>query len=340
MNDREALLRAICENPEDDTPRLVFADWLQEHGEEERAEFIRLQIELAGLPEGQKKQKRQVRETELLAAHSNEWSEPLKPYFAYYYRGIYARGYAPPVVFRRGFVETLAMDVETFVARGSEAFALSPIRGLRVQDAQSLDDLAKSKDLLRLNGLDFCGTVLSSEASDAPVLFRSKYLANLTSLVARGIDDNGHLDADGLKAIAGSKHLAKLVRIDVGSNWMFGTHQHPPRALACRKALYALGANKPELRELRMRAIGLSDGDLYGLLGQEWMSQLRVLDLRLNGFGDDGCRALCESRHLVNLEHLDLTGSEYYDPEANREVPLGAAVRRLLKKRFGKRVFL
>ena len=47
MTEREALLKAVCENPDDDTPRLVFADWLQEHGEEERAEFIRLQIALA-----------------------------------------------------------------------------------------------------------------------------------------------------------------------------------------------------------------------------------------------------------------------------------------------------
>jgi uncharacterized protein (TIGR02996 family) len=47
MNEREAFLLAICENPDDDTPRLVFADWLQEHGDEARAEFIRVQIELA-----------------------------------------------------------------------------------------------------------------------------------------------------------------------------------------------------------------------------------------------------------------------------------------------------
>jgi uncharacterized protein (TIGR02996 family) len=47
MSERDALLKAVCENPDDDTPRLVFADWLQENGEEERAEFIRLQIEVA-----------------------------------------------------------------------------------------------------------------------------------------------------------------------------------------------------------------------------------------------------------------------------------------------------
>ena len=52
MNEREALLKAVCENPDDDTPRLVFADWLQENGEEERAEFIRVQIEVLAPPSG------------------------------------------------------------------------------------------------------------------------------------------------------------------------------------------------------------------------------------------------------------------------------------------------
>jgi uncharacterized protein (TIGR02996 family) len=33
-----------------DALRLVFADWLEDHGELERAEFIRVQIELAKLP--------------------------------------------------------------------------------------------------------------------------------------------------------------------------------------------------------------------------------------------------------------------------------------------------
>jgi uncharacterized protein (TIGR02996 family) len=32
MNEEAAFLRAICENPDDDTPRLVFADWLTEQG--------------------------------------------------------------------------------------------------------------------------------------------------------------------------------------------------------------------------------------------------------------------------------------------------------------------
>lgn len=42
-SDRDSLLRAVLVNPGDDLPRLVMADWLEEHGEGERAEFIRLQ---------------------------------------------------------------------------------------------------------------------------------------------------------------------------------------------------------------------------------------------------------------------------------------------------------
>lgn len=46
MSDRDAFIRAIAANLYDDTPRLAFADWLDEHGEHDRAEFIRVQCEL------------------------------------------------------------------------------------------------------------------------------------------------------------------------------------------------------------------------------------------------------------------------------------------------------
>lgn len=45
----EKLLRAILERPEDDTPRLVYADWLVDNGQPERGEFVRVQLELAKL---------------------------------------------------------------------------------------------------------------------------------------------------------------------------------------------------------------------------------------------------------------------------------------------------
>lgn len=51
MSDEAALLAAIIAHPDEDTHRLVYADWLQENGREDRAEFIRVQVELASLPE-------------------------------------------------------------------------------------------------------------------------------------------------------------------------------------------------------------------------------------------------------------------------------------------------
>jgi uncharacterized protein (TIGR02996 family) len=47
MTDHAPFLHAICARPEDDGPRLIYADWLDENGECERAEFIRVQCELA-----------------------------------------------------------------------------------------------------------------------------------------------------------------------------------------------------------------------------------------------------------------------------------------------------
>lgn len=49
LSQHEAFLRAIFDAPDDDTPRLVYADFLQENGEEDRAEFIRVQCELAAI---------------------------------------------------------------------------------------------------------------------------------------------------------------------------------------------------------------------------------------------------------------------------------------------------
>ena len=59
MNDHDALLRALVENPDEDTPRLVYADWLDEHADtlpvpaavRAHAQFIRDDIALSRLDE-------------------------------------------------------------------------------------------------------------------------------------------------------------------------------------------------------------------------------------------------------------------------------------------------
>src|SRR5262245_53611857 len=80
MSDEAALLAAIRTNPEEDTPRLAYADWLDEQGGElntAHAEFIRIQIELDRAeprrtepPEHKEKEKRS---RELFWKHYREW---------------------------------------------------------------------------------------------------------------------------------------------------------------------------------------------------------------------------------------------------------------------------
>jgi uncharacterized protein (TIGR02996 family) len=50
MTDRAAFVAAIEADPDSDLPRLAWADWLDDHGEPERAELIRVQCELARHP--------------------------------------------------------------------------------------------------------------------------------------------------------------------------------------------------------------------------------------------------------------------------------------------------
>jgi uncharacterized protein (TIGR02996 family) len=73
MTDASALLAAVRADPADDAPRLVYADWLDEHGQPERAEFIRVQCELARRDDPALRR----REAELVAAHHDNLAGPL-----------------------------------------------------------------------------------------------------------------------------------------------------------------------------------------------------------------------------------------------------------------------
>src|SRR5262245_28679842 len=48
--DQLALLWAVIEAPADDAPRLVYADWLEEHGDPTQAEYIRAAVEMERWP--------------------------------------------------------------------------------------------------------------------------------------------------------------------------------------------------------------------------------------------------------------------------------------------------
>lgn len=50
MSEEEGFIRAIQESPQDDSLRLVYADWLEEHGDAQRAEYLRLEHQFSHVP--------------------------------------------------------------------------------------------------------------------------------------------------------------------------------------------------------------------------------------------------------------------------------------------------
>src|SRR5262245_64243242 len=100
MTHDDAFLQAVVENPDDDAPRLMYADWLEERGDP-RGEFIRVQVALARSAEDDERRPEwTAREKVLLDLYKSEWTAPL-------------RGLAVACWFRRGFVDEVTLDAPT-----------------------------------------------------------------------------------------------------------------------------------------------------------------------------------------------------------------------------------
>jgi uncharacterized protein (TIGR02996 family) len=159
MSDREAFVSAIAANPADDLPRLVFADWLDEHGDPERAEFIRTQIRWRYASDDAEKTHLDRRAGELLREHWMRWFAPLllalDPFADLARRYRYAGNIHPamlaeiaPVFALRdktpvthayvshGFLSLLGVDVSHWANGASlaEAFRYEPVRVLQCRD--------------------------------------------------------------------------------------------------------------------------------------------------------------------------------------------------------------
>src|SRR4051812_38507679 len=79
MTDRDALLAAVLAEPDEDTPRLVYADWLDENGQPERAAFIRDQIEaMRAEPHSKRANAAAMRAGEILKRQRGAWDRTIK----------------------------------------------------------------------------------------------------------------------------------------------------------------------------------------------------------------------------------------------------------------------
>jgi len=140
MDEMIPFLRMIAENPDDDAPRLVFSDWLDEHEHHEHAEFIRLQIELArmdpsdaGYPEKTAKMRRCGMFTR----------KGKLPFFDYFPTS------KCKIAFHQGFIESI--DTADAAKIDTSGFDLIPLQALRTNDKL----IDKFKQFTQLKWLEY-----------------------------------------------------------------------------------------------------------------------------------------------------------------------------------------
>src|SRR3954471_11402384 len=161
-----AFLAAIRDRPDDDLPRLVYADYLDERGDP-RGEFIRLQIERARLPaDDPRRYNLLAREQELLRLHEEEWLGPLAEIVSSH-------------EFRRGLITRVLVMTEAFVADADTLFAWAPIHEVKLRGAEGwVKTLAEMPHLQWLTALELDYDHL--EPAEARLLVGSPHLARLT----------------------------------------------------------------------------------------------------------------------------------------------------------------
>jgi uncharacterized protein (TIGR02996 family) len=204
MTPDDAFLADIVANPDDDAPRLVYADWLDDHGQPDRAAFVRVQIELARLRPDTRREDLEARERELLERHEGEWVGRIRDWVA---------GWS----FRRGMlsIKIKALPLLAISAKAGEDdwFRRGMVLAMHVLDAAPhIDRLAQSPHLARLSSLSLAGNGIGDVHVKA--LAASPHLARLTAL------DLSHnfIGGGGVLALSTSSQLADLTTLDLSYN--------------------------------------------------------------------------------------------------------------------------
>jgi uncharacterized protein (TIGR02996 family) len=300
MTHDEAFLQAIRDEPDSDAPRLIYADWLEEHGQEARAEFIRLQCERARPgTDPARAAELEARSFRLLADNWEAWVGPLRelvgPDGARQGEAWLLGGPHPDGLFRfrRGFVQSLALRAEVFVARGGDLARLAPLRHLRLWGAEShAAALAASPHLEGLAALDFADYYTGPlTAAGAEALAASPHLGRLRALHLY----RNNLGDAGFRALVRAPWLGQLGHLNVVDN---GLSEAAARALA-------------EVTPLRLTVLQMGGNRLGGagaaaLAGAPGLAGLTALDLGNADVGPAGLAALAASDNLRNLRKLDL----------------------------------
>lgn len=273
MADRSALLRAVRRAIDEDEPRLVMADWLEDHGESDRAMFIRIQCALArGIPDAAVRRSYQTTERALLARWGWEWARPFGEAIEEWY-------------YQRGFIERVEMQLERSVDALVQLLEHSEVRHVRTLspfvDFERL--ILGLPALPHIQGLQFWQMAdFDREALRRFLL--TPATQQLTSLVLQHPVNSVLIPDDLAVQALFAPQRSRLEELSIQTN---GVDRGPSNAV-----LLALAAS-PYLRRLKRLYLPCAGHP----------------DLEGPGLQIDVVERLAASPNLAQLEELDLSGT-------------------------------
>jgi uncharacterized protein (TIGR02996 family) len=290
MSDEKALLAAIWEHPHEDTPRLMYADRLQENGQPERAEFIRVQCEIARIDETD------TRHNELRRREARIWKKCGR---------LWKEGLPPNVRcnhFERGFPtnRNVGIPARRFLKMCTADFAPVPLWDYYLMKAEPVwKQLLSSANLSRLfalqTSLSHCGPEPVRQFADSP------YTRNLAGLSL----SSWEIGPAGLNTLLEVK-LPNLRKLELGHN-----------RLGDEGALrLATGPLPPRLDYLDLAGNGIGPEGFLAIMQALGSRRMTRLDLPDNPIGDRGVALLTQWPGASDLRTLLLYRSELSDAAA------------------------
>jgi uncharacterized protein (TIGR02996 family) len=272
----EAFLRDILAAPEDDAPRLRYADWLKDHGDPARAEYIRLDIRHArnSGESAATRSRRSARLRELWSANRRVWLEPLP---------LQMRGF---VHFVRGFPGRADCAIEEFLYWPEALWQSAPVTGL-------ITTLCLRTESLYTGDLE---AMESFRSHIGPYVRQMAAAPQLARILHLDMNESG-IRTRHVKPLVASRFLTQLRSLDLSVN---GLGNEAAEAVAGSSRL-------PNLAVLRMEWNRIGDPGARALADSPHLVGLSELSLSNNAIGDEGALALAASPHLTNLRRLDVS---------------------------------
>jgi len=286
MTEGDALYRAILEAPDDDAPRLVWADWLDEHGDPDRAEFVRLQCAWANLDPGDPSREELCEQwIGLLEPHRPLWISKLG-------------SLRQDCGFWRGLPDWFDVLTDDCIESITYLRQRVPAQCVKLRLGSFREELSHWPGLESLRCLWLCERIPDpfyphSSARGWVWFLQSPRLRDLRMF--RAVLDAS--SAGVISAISGTDwpHLRELtLTVD---------HSDPGRPAAAWEDLPD-AAWFPSLQSLDIQDCGLTDDVILRLLTRRGPIALTYLDLRGNYLTERGVRRLHSSGAVPNLRRL------------------------------------